>query len=871
MSLNEKINTNKTSNIKRISIFGNEQLFSRAIPKKISKKVKEKINPKMSFNPKFIPNFKNILNLENDDFSDASQDIEYNENREKQLEILNKKYTKLYKSKEIKYENIINEINLEKKLFYKGSIMSFNLLILKIKCLLKILKEKFQNPLKTKDERKNYEFDAHIQKIKNEFIKIYSKLNEDSKYEYEIITQVYCKFLFIMAIISNKQEEYIRSFGFISLGVNMLKVYFVRQKMVTDIETYNIYAKLLILLINKLIADNNINQSLIYINPLSKICEIGLNFIFKKKLHKNYEYKFNKYNGYNFLFLGYCYELKNNNSNYNKICLKVYKEAFYFMNKCNKQLLFTGANPILTIEKKSLYLSKLLYEKMKEKLIYLALEKQREFEQQEKIKKRLIEEAKSKEKKYKLKLISCGLSLESNNLVNMQQKIYKEILTPANQKLIEKLDDELISYVYKDMQTNNNNDKKDIIKIKNKNLNVKNYKTNKKRTKLEKKLPSMEIMKNLCHYKIYNSLMSKDFKEFLLNNKNLEFNSPHKQKISLDKIQKFLNRKMEIDSHSENGNKEKEVYEKLKIETNLNSNNNILSPKLKLKNNQQKKYKFEEIAKNSTTEPNSSNYMKFMNSQSAKTNKPLTSNDKHSFIVSRNKDKNISNVNNKIISTYSTFTESLGNSKKCNLKSKSMLTYRAKLDNRKIDKFIFNKKYFNEYLHFENLTNRELDFQKKFLESKKNNSKMFFKGYDTELSNNGIISKDDVYNSFLIMNDEITSRDRNYEKEIKIQIEKKIKPKIIGNVFKSVDNKIEGGKEVKTAMRKILDKYILKQKKSKVNKNLVSNDEINKKNEFSILKLNNNIKEINYLLISKSNEAKSNNGKLNNYLKYSDI
>ena len=37
------------------------------------------------------------------------------------------------------------------------------------------------------------------------------------------------------------------------------------------------------------------------------------------------------------------------------------------------------------------------------------------------------------------------------------------------------------------------------------------------------------------------------------------------------------------------------------------------------------------------------------------------------------------------------------------------------------------------------------------------------------------------------------------------------------------------------------------------------------------MKLNDNINEINYLLISKSNEAKNNNSKLYNYLKYNDM
>ena len=866
MSLNLYFSPKKSSNIKKTTKFLNDKLILSPITKNIASNNEDKLYTKMSYNL-YVSNFKKILDIENDEYnnSDISQESEFIENREKQLEILNIKYTKLYESKERKYENIIKEIDIEKKLFYKGSIMTFNLLIIKIKCLMKLLKEKFQNSLKIKkDERINYELDIYTQKVKHEFIKIYSKINEESKYEYEIITQVYCKFLLIMAIISNKQEEFNRSFNLISLGVNMLKVFFIRQSIATDIETYNIFAKLLILLINKLIADNNINQSLIYINLLSKTCEIGLYFIYKKQLHKKYEYKFNKYNGYNFLFMGYCYELKKNNPNNNKIYLKAYKEAFYFMHK-SKRFSLLSEGKIIIIENKALYLSKLLYEKSKENLIYEALEKQRKIEQQEKIKKKLIKEAKLKEKKYKLKLISCGLSPEPKNLVKMENRLYKVILTTTNQKLIDKLYYELISYVYKDKQIDNSRNKKDIKKIKNKNLNAKKNDINRKKGGLKKRLPSMDIMKNLCHYKIYNSLMSKDFKEFLLNNTKLEFNHPKKQKISLDKIQKFLNHKIEIDSNSENPNKEKEVYINMKSEVNINLDNKIKPTILKLKNDNQKKLShLVEINKNDSRESNSS----FIKNNSAKANPSFILNNKHSFVLSRNKNKD---MNKKIHTTYSDYIESFANSNKSKLKSKSKLSYRGRLFNRQLDKYIFNKKYFEEYEHFDNLTNKELDFQKQFLESKKNNSKMFFKGYDTELSNNGKISRDDVYKSFLIINNEVSSKDRNLEKEIKNQIEKKNKPKMVGNVFKSVTNKIEGGKVVKDAMRKVLGKYVMEQKIRKTNKNLINVEEIKKKNENSIMKLNDNINEINNLLISKRNENKNNNAKLNNYLEYNDV
>ena len=242
-----------------------------------NKKQESKFSTKMS---KYNPASNNIIiDNENDEFFDEieSEDSTYNENREKQLKILTEKYTKLYHSKEKLFSNIIKEIDIENHLFYKGSINAFNLMILKVKCLLKLLKEKFEHVLNSKDQRNFYEIDLYLPKLKNEFRKLIYIISEDSKYEYEIITQVYCNFLFIMAIISTKKEEHIRSLCYITLGVNMLKVFFVRQNKATDIETYKIYAKLIILLINKLIVDNNISQALIYINLLTKICEIAVN------------------------------------------------------------------------------------------------------------------------------------------------------------------------------------------------------------------------------------------------------------------------------------------------------------------------------------------------------------------------------------------------------------------------------------------------------------------------------------------------------------------------------------------------------------------------------------------------------------------
>ena len=676
-----------------------------------------------------------------------------------------------------------------------------------------------------------------------------------------------------MSIICAKKDEIIRCFNYISLGVNMLKIYFIRQSIASSIETYRIYAKLLIMLINKLISDNNISQSLIYINYLSRICQIALNIIYKDKLDIKYEYRFNQYLGYALLFFGYCSELKNTNlKNYYQICAEIYKEAYYFIHKSSNISIFYDPKTVINIEKKSLSLSQILFEKLKEKLILDALEKQRKFEQQELLKKQLLEEAKTKEKKYRLKLIASGFTPDPPNLVKAKKRLYNEILTPSNQKLMDKLDDELISYVYKHRQNE-----------KNKKMETMKMHKRKKSAGEEKRLPSMDVMKSLCHYKMYNSLMSNDFKEFIVKNKNLEFNYPQRQKNSLDKIQKFLNRKMEINFNTEtiniekekNKNKDKEPLFILKMEAEAepDQDNSINNKTINVN-----EFKILDIVKENEEEkePSPKNYAKLIKNYPSTKNRPIggINNVEHSYIISIDKDKDKkSEVKKKMkmrkkCATYSGIkipgsakegSKKAFRDKTINVKS---LSYGKKEDyhNRKLDKYVFSRRYFKEVEYFENLTNKELDFQKKFLGIKYNNSKMYFKGYDTELRNNGKISRDEIYKSFLILHNKATYKERNYEKEMQNEIEYKNKPRIVGKVIKSLTNKYKEGKEVKNALRKVLDRYIAEERKgNKKNKNIMSLDEIKKKNEYSIMKLNDNIKEINSLLISKINEAKHKN------------
>ena len=874
MSSNESNDNFERKPIKRKSALISDRRTKKSNSKKVSFSGEKEIHKKnLTQNHNHL--IRNFYDSQNE-VDNNSIDEELNQQREKQLELLIEKFTRLYNSKEKVYENIIKEIDVENSLVYKGSISSFDLIILKIKCLMKLIKEKFEFILNSKEQRNYYEVDLYIQKVKSEFKKIYLIINEDSKYEYEILTQNYCRFLLIMAVISFNKEESIRSFKYICLGVNMLKVFFVKQSIASDIETYRIYAKILIMLINKLISDNNISQSLIYINYLSKICQIALNIIYKNKFDIKYEYKFNEYLGYNFLFLGYCLELKNSNShNYYQIYTRIYQEAFYFMNKSSFITSYYDKT-ISTIEKKGLFLSQLLYEKLKDKLIFEKLEKKRKYEQQELLKKQLLEEAKTKEKNQRLKLIASGFTPDPPHLVKAKNRIYNEILTPSNQKLMDKLDDELIAYVYKHRQNKKHN-KVDAYKSKTINSAQKSEEEN--------KLLSMDIMKTLCHYKMYSSLMSNDFKEFIIKNKKLEFNDPKRQKNSLEKIQKYLNRKMEITFNTEitDVDKEKEkdktsnLILKTKTEPEYNLKNKILNM-----NQQEKKYKLLDLTKDSGDEPNSKNYAKLIKNYPSTKNRSLsTSIRKRFYIIGKNKennenkdkeksiDENNEKKNKKYIPnlTYNNYTKSSQSGKnkvykEKTIDSKSMPNNRKKyIDNRKLDKYIFSRRYFKEVEYFENLTNKELDFQKKFLDMKFNNSKMYLKGYETELRNKGKISRDDIYKSFLILHNKATYKEHNYEKEVQSEIENKNKTRIVGSVFKSLANKVKQGKEVRNVMRKVLDRYIAEQRRNSLNKNknLISQDEIKKKNDYSIMKLNHNIKEINSLLLSKNKEAKNKN------------
>ena len=217
----------------------------------------------------------NTSNNENSkiNFSNISENQTENEDEgymEKQLSLLLEVFTTTYEKKT--YPELIKDIEEKEILLCSKSIMSFKIMIIKVKCLMKILLKEYDNLLKFANN--NYhELDNVIQKIQNEFQKISKMVINNNIYEFEILTQVYCKFLFLLSKISLKKEDSIKSLGFISLGINMLKTFFIRKQKANDIKTYIIYSKLLLAIINILIGDNNYELALLYSRFLLKVIE----------------------------------------------------------------------------------------------------------------------------------------------------------------------------------------------------------------------------------------------------------------------------------------------------------------------------------------------------------------------------------------------------------------------------------------------------------------------------------------------------------------------------------------------------------------------------------------------------------------------
>ena len=725
---------------------------------------------------------------------DNEDNINY---KEKQLSLLLDTFQNSFSKKS--YRDLIKDIEEKEDLLSQNSLMSFEIKILKLKGLLKILTEEYNIFLQSKNKH-FHELDVLIQKIKNEFNLISILLIYNEAYVFEITTQIYSKFLYLLAKISIKKEDFLKSLGYVTLGINILKIYFIRKKVASNIKTYKIYCKLVIELINILIGDQNYEQALYYIRLLFKIIEISIKFMYNidktsnKKIPIATIKKFLTFGAIGYIYTGCCLEKLDDSIQ----AFEAYKQAKYFFKKSSKLgISFQNLNSI-SINNSCSFLAEEVFEKLKLKFERDKIDRLNTQKRLEMQRKKEEYELLQNEKSMKLKYIASGLGSDPFKLEAMENKLNKKIFPSSVVNNLEKIDDELTSFVFSYFHKN----KKD---------NISSY-NNKMSTNTKK---------NLSRYKIYNILMSKNFREFIMKNEKLQFYNPKTGSNSISIFQRHLNNKMKIESKSKKMSVTPRKSLKLitnftessKTDRRLNTNDNFFSI---------------------TTSPNSQRENEKIKDKIFyfQRQKIKFRNNDLKFLLSK-ENANTERNSKKKINLSSNFTKS-SFKKKFKLKlNKNYNELESDFERKNMDKNLMTKNYLRKYAYYDKLSDKELKFQKEILHFKYNNT--LYNKTRTIEEKDGIIGKDDLANISLIINEKAKAKpvvDKNV-----------IQLNLIKDSFGTKQNQIS--MKMKSAMSSVISKYI-SERKSRVNKqSLIDSDRIKKLNVKELLILDNSIRNIN--------------------------
>ena len=771
------------------------------------------------------------------DFSSSDDKNEESLNLEETLSNFYEYALDCYKKNNM-YETLIKEIELNEHLYYIGSRESFDILILKIKCLMKLMIEEYDSNINSANDTQIL-IKEYILKIQNEFYNIEIIINRDDFYQYEIITQTFCKFLIYLIKFTQKKEEYCKSLAYITLGINMLKIFFIKKQMTTNIKTYKKYIYLLLLLINQLIGERNFKQALFYSDHLLKVIEKTIKIIYeiksndKKKKNNNNDksiVELFRCIGFTYLYIGFCFENLKNSEN----AMEAYKQSFYFFMKIKSSLFI--------INKKNK--DKYIYDNNFIKISHLLLNEQKlkieedknlrdEFSTNDELSKKKEQKKELDEKRKKLKLISTGLYGDIKKFEQIEKKIYNNFLTAKNQKLITKLDKNLLSLAYSE---NNTHKKKGL-----------------------KKTLSLTTMDNLCHYQMYNKLMSNKYHDFIMTNNNLKLSYPKDQEEFISKINSYLTSTMEIKPQNDKTNRKLSLFrEDTKknsfssgniFNTNINTKTKISSARTPRSPQLTNYHIFESSKKNAGYNKNKNNKKQIIKKNnsfaSLKIDIPKTT---INTIQSKTINKSLSET------CITSKTANMPNSRsKYRTKSKNRISSYTdfgiikNLKKNTTKKHYLSPKYFNKYMYLDKLIKKELDFQKIILGLKSNNSKLYYKRFYKELFVELKNKEEETNQNYLLINEKINQKvlknQKEYEKMINNNIIKRQESKHYKYLLK-----INKGKNLfnshKTTNGSNLE-YDFFDSYKKTNMDYNSDDEeIKKNNEKSLFSLNEKIKNI---------------------------
>ena len=746
--------------------------------------------------------------------------IEYNSYMEEQLSLLLEVFMTSYSKKT--YADLIKDIEEKEYLLCSNSILSFKILILKIKCLVKLLLKEYNNILQLRVHN-FHEVDNIIQKIQNEFNKISKIIIKNNSYEYEILTQSYCKFLYLLSKISFKKEDYIKSLGFLTLGVNMLKIFMLRKKIATEIQTYKIYSKLLLSIVNILIGDNNYEQALFFCRLLIKVIEVSQKFIYninngdnEKKVSVFTIKKFINFGGCAYLYAGCCFEQLDQEIE----AFEAYKQAKYFLDKASLSGNILKTANIVSINNSCNCLASDVFNKLNLKFQKDKMDRLHEQQTLELLKKKQKYQLLQNEKQFRLHLVANGYIGDPLKYVDLEKKIERKLFPSHIQNDLDKIDDELISFVYTYFNKNNRNAHSS------------------HRNKI-----SLKTKKLISRYELYNILLSKDFRDFVMKTKKLQFNNPKKGSESISTIQSYLNKKMEIKFEIKQRSLAKKKTSKnlhFLLEKQNDSNNALnLNSKFKLNNDYNTN-----TATAAPTSPNSHrieeekiilpyNFNRCSRINSCKKRVKINLN-----FVQKENSKEIKDKSKRNNTNYSPSANSFKNNfttiKKTNGKN-NLNELECDFERKNFDKNLMTKNYLKKYSYYENLSNREIKLQKTILDFRNNNS-LYKAKKDYEDKDAKVITKEDIIQKFLVINDEVKEKTKVVIKDENLEM--------IKDSFGKGENKMSG--KMKSAMSKVINKYIT-DRKIKANKKIkiLNEEEIKQINEKNLLELNYSIKNIN--------------------------
>ena len=716
---------------------------------------------------------------------------ENNIDKDRKLSILLNVFETSYSKKF--YKELILDIEEKEYLLFPNSLLSFKIKNIKIKCLLKLLMKEYNNYLQMKNKT-FYELDEIIPKIKNEFQKASILMIKTDSFIYEMTTQTYCKFLYLLSKISLKRENYIKRLGYITLGINMLKIFFIRKKFASDMKTYIIYCKLLLELINSLIGDNNYEQSLYYIRLLLKIIEISMKIIYDNNNNKNKEKipnetikKFIKFGVIAYIYIGCCLEYLDDPIQ----AFEAYKQANFFLKKI-LGFSFQKFTNSISISNSISYLSEEVFEKLKLKIIKDKIDnlnRQKILELQKK-----KEEIKllQKEKLMKLKFIANGIGVNPIKLEKLENKLNKNNFLSTAINNLENIDNELSSLVFTVLNKNKGN----------------------KISSNEHKI-SQNTKKIMSRYELYNILMSKKFRGFIMKTKKLQFYNPKTASNSISIIQSHLNKKIKIESNSKSMNS-RNLF-KLANHTNDNNEKKIIKKKINSFKRKISKFKL-----------NKYNNFKF------------------TLTKDKDEENERKNRKNKIYPFFTLNITKSKSNKNFNYKLKKKFNeLEIDFEKKNLDKNLMTKSYLKKYSYYDRLSDEELKCQKELLYIKSDNN-LYNSRNNTE-EKNGILGKDDLINISLIVNERAKDKAKSLKEDNLIDIN------LLKDSFGTKQNKISV--KMKSAMSSVISKYIKERKSHTENENLLKIVKIKKNNEKKLLNLdysiniiNNNISKIKYLM-----------------------